>query len=762
MFFFETHACSEMDETSLIFQSFWKLILSQLTHVNDEASSWEQKDKLMKDMLSSTFGKALETASPEEKTLFIETLRQKSPFLARNSVEKACLEILVAWLNGQPAAMSCESVFLDSLLNDETSCSLETIFAHLESPLVSRVLSGMDSDMRERFVRRVEQVFIPKLKSDGDRIRLLSVCPVLTSEIEALMTRSINEIADWFQTSPKLESCSSSQLELTLAVIEKSPRIMLFKQLSNIPVLKEQFMVTLAVAIRRAGSIGIPTQTIQNMFFLIPSVGVVMDRWLDKELSKYNKDVVGRIKEFMQVAGQGHQKGSNQMREALGAAFPINDEVYIVIPYGLDAVISSFIAEHANDDGKFKPLPCALSEESAGTVLKFFPTWFEVTAGKARLTPAALAAIKKEMNRTAGDVAVVSAPAQPDDLIDILLREILNKLPEHAFLTRPYPSKVQPGVYRFGTREVTFHAKGGVLYVFRVGGYVSESEAGEFIAREFGVKPPSENPAASSGNRRPPPPSSRRPMEWDNESFLIRLLKRGLKANDALWREGWESICRSEGLDPKELHSKETLARFVELHLAHATKQPWARDLLYHVDKEDDSSGLESDGKESGRKREISAFKSPSEAHPNYKTRLCVNFPLGKCTRGAACAYAHGESELRSGGPGIGPPLTQGQFYKTRMCNAFAEGRCTRGAACSYAHSETERLSHAGGVVKRDAKAGQDIRLEEKRKALAKVRGRSSSRSRSRSRSRREKPSKSVSSKPLPYIPGRRVDETDL
>jgi hypothetical protein len=251
-------------------------------------------------------------------------------------------------------------------------------------------------------------------------------------------------------------------------------------------------------------------------------------------------------------------------------------------------------------------------------------------------------------------------------------------------------------------------------------------------------------------------------MEWENERFLQRLVKRGIKAKDTVWRESWEAVCGggAHSSDPRN-QGKEILAKFIEQNLAHATKQNWAKDLLYYVDQknENHSSGLESDDD----KQNISttSFKPPSETHPNYRTRLCVNFPLGRCTRGAACAYAHGEAELRalaSSNPGV---IMQGQFYKTRLCNAFLEGRCTRGAACSYAHSEEERLAYAGGVVKRDAKAGQDIRLEEKRKAFAKARGRSVSRSRSRSRSRREdKPSSA--SKPLPFIPGRRVDESDL
>ncbi|KAJ1819294.1 hypothetical protein LPJ56_003678, partial [Coemansia sp. RSA 2599] len=34
--------------------------------------------------------------------------------------------------------------------------------------------------------------------------------------------------------------------------------------------------------------------------------------------------------------------------------------------------------------------------------------------------------------------------------------------------------------------------------------------------------------------------------------------------------------------------------------------------------------------------------------HPKYKTSLCKDFPLGKCTFGERCNFAHSPSELRA------------------------------------------------------------------------------------------------------------------
>jgi hypothetical protein len=480
-------------------------------------------------------------------------------------------------------------------------------------------------------------------------------------------------------------------------------------------------------------------EEVKKAFFFVPSVGVVMDRWLDKELQKFNADVLRRVKGFGSVS---------ELRDALASVFT---EEWVTIPFGFEQAIIEFIKEKADSDSTFKELPCVMTAATVCDMLKMFPAWFEIIAdSKARLTPAAMG--------RAVEPSVSVATSQPEDLVDILLKEVLSRLPQHAFLNRPYPSKVQPGVYRFGTREVTFHTKAGKLHVFRVGGYVSESDAVDFLAREFSV-PQDKLRAIPQAFAAPvkrtilPPAASgmRRPMEWNNEKLLLRLVRRGLKAKDQMWRQNWESLCSMEGADYRSLSNcpKPVLQKFLEQNMAHAVRQDWARDLLYYDDKktelgDGDSSGFEEDvfkGRPMGGislpspppGTYIRPPVPPPEAHPNYKTRMCINFPIGRCTRGASCAYAHGEAELRAGPGGVvaaAPPSTH-QYYKTRLCQAFVEGRCHRGVACNYAHSEAERQSFASqGVVKREARTSEDIRLAAKAEM-------SRERSRSRDRYRR-------------------------
>lgn len=758
------------------FQSFWKLISSQLTNINE---STESTTKFLKDVFSTTFARAIDFAPEEAKSEFIQTLREKAEFVAvgdrgttslyHGIINKTAILVLVDWMSKISPKLSVIAL-IDAVFVDDSS--VDDIIETIATPMLTRVLLALlDKESQDVFLLSLESRLLPRLATDDEKSRLLAACSLLSKDLESLMARTVTDIADWCSNTNRI----TSDIELTLTVLANTPRIHLFKQVPNIAPLKEQFLVTLAVGLRTAlvmepEELGPIVEAVQQIFFFVPNIGIVMDRWLDKEIKKYNKDIDKRVRQYLSSTGR---LGQDALRTALRAVFPSSDEVWVPIPSGIEAAIGDFIESHSDEESKFRQLPCAMTAEVAGGILRFFPTWFDVAGDKARLTPfaasIAVASAPKPVVEAPkqAQVLVSESTASGDDLVDILLREILNKLPQHAFLSRSAPVKIQTGVYRFGTREVTFHTKGGNLLVYRVGGYISESDAIEFIAREYNV--PAEKlgslvsgsvTAVSSSE------SVRRPMEWENQEFLSRVVRRGLRARDPVWREGWEAFARLEGLqenmrDPKD-QPIEVLAKFLEQNIPHATRQDWAKDLLYFTDKK---VNIDSDNEDLGLDESISrrpvgipgrpvSLPSPPSSHPNYKTRLCVNFPLGKCTRGAACAYAHGDTDLRGPSGSVPGPSPQAQqFYKTRMCHAFMEGRCTRGSACSYAHSEAERMAHANGVVKRDVKATEDVRLAEKRKALARARARSDSRSRSRDRTdtRRE-------TKPLPYIPTSREE----
>lgn len=63
------------------------------------------------------------------------------------------------------------------------------------------------------------------------------------------------------------------------------------------------------------------------------------------------------------------------------------------------------------------------------------------------------------------------------------------------------------------------------------------------------------------------------------------------------------------------------------------------------------------------------------------KTKLCMFYEQGHCARGHACAFAHGQDELRSV-----PDLS-----RTKLCPSLVKhGYCRKGADCRHAHSSTE------------------------------------------------------------------------
>ncbi|KAJ1948533.1 hypothetical protein EC988_005137, partial [Linderina pennispora] len=61
--------------------------------------------------------------------------------------------------------------------------------------------------------------------------------------------------------------------------------------------------------------------------------------------------------------------------------------------------------------------------------------------------------------------------------------------------------------------------------------------------------------------------------------------------------------------------------------------------------------------------------------HPKYKTSLCKDFPLGKCTFGMRCNFAHSLDELRMGTSAAqGAGQTQNQVVLQTPITVLADG----------------------------------------------------------------------------------------
>ncbi|CAJ1358548.1 unnamed protein product [Effrenium voratum] len=100
-----------------------------------------------------------------------------------------------------------------------------------------------------------------------------------------------------------------------------------------------------------------------------------------------------------------------------------------------------------------------------------------------------------------------------------------------------------------------------------------------------------------------------------------------------------------------------------------------------------------------------------------FKTKLCMFWEKGACTRGSDCKYAHGHKELNQM-PNLTKTslckdlLTTGsctrsdclfahsveelratnKFYKTSMCSFFRVGQCKLGTSCRHAHDPSELI----------------------------------------------------------------------
>jgi len=80
---------------------------------------------------------------------------------------------------------------------------------------------------------------------------------------------------------------------------------------------------------------------------------------------------------------------------------------------------------------------------------------------------------------------------------------------------------------------------------------------------------------------------------------------------------------------------------------------------------------------------------SPQFREQFRKTKMCMFFQLGRCTRGGDCPFAHSQEDLQPA-----PDLAH-----TKLCSNYFRGNCTD-VMCRYAHGSHElRVSCASGVV---------------------------------------------------------------
>ncbi|KAF4693114.1 hypothetical protein FOZ60_011898 [Perkinsus olseni] len=342
---------------------------------------------------------------------------------------------------------------------------------------------------------------------------------------------------------------------------------------------------------------------------------------------------------------------------------------------------------------------------------------------------------------------------EAEDLVDLLLKEILSRVPASARKFRPRPRKISKGVYKFGLRDVSLFTRAGSLYVSHIDGIAAKPQYGEtevsaasFVASEYGVKDAAglENltdllrpasfglqrqqllPGASSSVLPGVPSTSsstnvasqsgtehlvRRTIDWKSFGFLYRLVKLGMDANDPQWQALWDRFSANEGLKTPARPRKqklETLQKFVEQSLVYAVRKDWAKELLYKKPgdpdpviepSDDDESGAESKKgpavairrKDRHKKHRRHHHRSRSSSHSRRRS---------KSSSRPSVSHSGDVPPVNGGAspppfPGFIPPTApvppgHGAFYKTRLCPLFQSGACPRGQSCSYAHGPQE------------------------------------------------------------------------
>merc|ERR1740129_1828726 len=81
---------------------------------------------------------------------------------------------------------------------------------------------------------------------------------------------------------------------------------------------------------------------------------------------------------------------------------------------------------------------------------------------------------------------------------------------------------------------------------------------------------------------------------------------------------------------------------------------------------------------------------APKGKGGGFKTKLCAFFPQGKCQKGAACTYAHGEEELQ-----FSAQAAKGADWSKGGAPSPAKGGCSKGA-----FAKTAPLKGKGGFDK--------------------------------------------------------------
>ena len=735
----------------------------------DNSREVSVREKIIDELFSPTFLRGVEELAIQARIeLGNKLLRAANEPAASASFSpwQFAVTALAAHVAGNRSELvdACDAYtrgFIFAELPEQPSDNQSTILLQrLSLPCTARLTQSIyPHDSLERMFTSIDAAGSVLFSSEPDRSELLEKFPVLRQDVARVMQTLLEQWQHWLSLGWNERAGRVAEVASSLETLMGSRRVKMFYKLvelggtahSTIPLLKESFLTTLAVTLReilRSTPSNYPlvyhhplhalARAVQHEFFFVEGAGVVMDRWLDRQLARYEELLISRCKTLYDGSVVLRSEFCLAVKKALGSSL---EESSAPLPFtnSIDSLLVGFANKRLGGEGKISRFPRgAITTKAAEEILKMIPEIVTVEFDDFESPIAVLKNEKKEISDIS-PTPIENVP-QPisQDLVDLLLAEVVACIPRGVLAHKEPPVRVRAGVYKIAGREVAMSSRAGVLVVGAEEGVV-------WLSKEYGVpvatlrrgakaalQVSAAFPGSSAENKSQTawatsrgavnlsstaasaPALAKKTLDLADPIFLYKLIVHGIKL-DEYWKGLWSSFVVADRLpDPHPKNQKEvgSLKRFVELNISYALRKDWAKGLLYDdilgpqsglansafAESDDDLLIVPTGGVPSTTS---SASLSPSPmpdfdaSEPFYKTRKCIAFQAGKCTRGTTCTYAHSEAELRDG-PVFRPPgdrpatVNSNPFYKTKMCSSFLEGTCNKGDTCGFAHSGEE------------------------------------------------------------------------
>jgi Zinc finger C-x8-C-x5-C-x3-H type (and similar) len=555
--------------------------------------------------------------------------------LQKVSTMKECLE---------KHALSALSFFVGNNsreLKNSIETYMEIVFSQIppgsQEPDFSEFFSCYESEMTQKLLSLLPNTDYLFKRIDGilesfpesSLKQLFSLNAALQTDIQNALVNLSSSFSSWLAMDDHRRAADSGELIDAFLFLKKSKRVFKFYKFETNSNVKESFLLLLSATINEILNkedtgerefhylyqLVSLAKEIDSVYFYLHS-GSVRERFTSNQISKYSQMVIERCKRRIEESIITKTK----LIKIITVFAKIESQTSVHFSNTEKKII-----EFINVSGEAVKIPRGVvNRETLGRIAELVD--FEVN------TDNGLIRIKHS--------DLIVQEEQPEDIVDVLMEEILSKIPVATWKFKERPKRLGNKQYQVLGKTVNLLSRAMKLYVSLSG--QPEQEAVVYLAKEFGVSPHSLRSTNAS-----PTMGALIPSALLNDAcFLYRIIRGGLKARDEYWRALWRQFAEKlPEKSAKKQQSIEPLQKFIKMNLQYLEKKEWAKKYL-------------SAGEEESSGSEIESFQSNNEETNNafFKTRKCIAFQAGKCARGDRCFYAHSDSELRQGPTFVPPP----------------------------------------------------------------------------------------------------------